>query len=459
MFNWFWNFLYGISKSMYRIIDFLLSCANMLCGIEPIKYQGVETDFVSFLLSNQNVTYGFVGAVLISVVLTGIFGVAALIKAIVSEKSNMTPSQVLVKVGKTLLTFLFIPVCLSILIYFTNVLMQTLYMSTSGGSSDGLGRFLAGAFGQDALKSGVSENFYLSESFDYTSTGNVRSYVDLTDYDYFFSWICSFCIILSLGTALLSFIDRAISIVILFIFSPISISTSVIDDGGHFKLWRDQFLVKFLMGYGCIVAVNIYSIIVAAISSSNLQFFSNSLLNNFMKILIIVGGSVSMQRMMALIGNLVSSGAGSNELRDTAIAAASMRGAIGGAGRFLSSPFRAVRSARNFVRDAKQYGTFSTIGNRLGFKTDRDYGVMSNSQLAQNRDLMREREKLRRQSNASFFGGSSSVQKALENGKKGNAQGGGGQASNANKAEGKKDNPIVNNAIANSMKKDKGDKK
>lgn len=458
MFDWFWNFLYGISKSMYRIIDFLLSCANMLCGIEPIKYQGVETDFLTFLLSNQNITYGFIGAVLIAVVLTIIFGVAALIKAIASEKSNLTPAQVLVKVGKTLLMFLFIPICLSVLVYFTNILMQTLYMATSGGSSDGLGRFLAGAFGQDALKGGVSENFYLSESFNYTSTGNVRKYLDLTDYDYFFSWICSFCIILSLGTALLSFIDRAISIAVLFIFSPISISASVIDDGGHFKLWRDQFLVKFLMGYGCIIAINIYAMIVVAISSSNLEFFSNNLLNNFMKILLIVGGAVSMQRMMALIGNLVSSGAGSNELRDTAIAGASMRSAFGGATRFFTSPFRATRSAANFIRDSKQYGTLSTIGQRLGFRTNRDYGVMSNSQLSQSRDLMREREKLRRQSNASFFGGGSSIQKVLEGDKKG-AKGGGNGANNNKAPAQKKENPIVNNAIANSMNKDKNDKK
>ena len=456
MFNWFWNFLYGISKSMYRIIDFLMSCANMLCGIEPMRYQGVETDFLSFLLRNRNISFGFVAAVLIAVVLTILFGVAALIRAIVSEKSNMTPAQVLVKVGKTLLTFLFIPICLSVLVYFTNVLMQTLYSATLGGSPDGIGRFLAGAFGQDALKSGVPEDFYLSESFNYMSTSNVRGYLDLTDYDYFFSWIGSICILLSMGMTLLAFIDRAISIVVLFIFSPISLSTAVIDDGAHFKLWRDQFFVKFLTAYGCIIAINVYALVIAAISSKGLVFFENNLLNNFMKILIIVGGSVSMQRIMSLIGNLISAGAGSNELRDTAIAGAAMRGALGGAARVLTSPFRATRSAANFVRDSRQFGLGSTIGQRLGFRTKRDYGVMSNAQMAQSKDLMREREKLRRQSNASFFGGKSSVQKVLEGAKndKGKEDAGGNAAKNI----AKKDNPIVNNAINNSLNKGKDDK-
>ena len=286
MFDWVWSLLYGISKSMYRIIDFMMECANMLCGIQPIKYQGVETDFLTFLLQNKNVSLGFVSAALIAVALTMIFGAAAVIRAIVSEKANMTPVQVLAKVGKTLLMFIFIPVCLSILVYFTNVLIQSLYSATLGGSTDGIGRFLAGAFGQDALKSGVSEDFYLSSSFNYYSTSSAKQYMDLSDYDYFFSWIGSICILLSLGTALLQFVDRAISIVILFIFSPISISTSVVDDGAHFKLWRDQFIVKFLMGYGCVIAINIYTIVIGAITSNGLVFFNNYLLNNFMKIYI-----------------------------------------------------------------------------------------------------------------------------------------------------------------------------
>ncbi len=456
MFDWFWNFLYGISKSLFRIIDYLMSCANMLCGIEPIKYQGVETDFLTFLLRNENISYGFVAAALIAVILTFLFGVAALIRAIVSEKSNMTPGQVLVKVGKTLLTFIFIPVCLSVLVYFTNVLMQSLYAATLGGSPDGIGRFLAGAFGQDALKNGVSPNFYLESSFNYMSTSSMRSYVDLSDYDFFFSWISGICIVLSLGSALLTFIDRVISLVILYLFSPISVSTAVVDDGAHFKLWRDQFIVKFLLGYGCIIAINVYTLIIAAITQNGLVFFENNALNNFMKILIIVGGSVSMQRIMALVGNLVSAGAGSNELRDNAIAGAQMRGFFGSAARGLTAPFRATRSAVNFVRDAKQFGKGTAIGQRLGFRTGRDYGKMSNVQLAQSRQLMREKEQMRRQSNASFFGSKSSIQNAL-NGKKDGGNGGKGGA--GEKVPVKKDNAIVNNAIANSLNNKKNEKK
>lgn len=401
MFNWIWDLLYGISKSIFQLIDGLLSCANMLCGIEPIKYEGSEMDLLTFLLRNRNITYGFVTAVIIGVFLVVIFAIIAIIRSISSEKDGMTSAQIFVKVGKILLTFLFIPVALSLLVFFTNTFMQVLYRSTLGGSPDGIGRFLAGSFGNSSRLDGVAANFYLDSAFDYTDTKIVKNYLDLSNYDYFFSWIAGLAILVCLALSLLMFVDRAISIILLFIFAPISLSTSILDDGQRFKLWRDQFFVKFLTGYGCIIAINVYALLISAISNSSLVFFDNIILNIIMKIAIIVGGAVSMQRIMSLVGNLVSQGAGSNEMRDNAIAMAQMKGiggrVLGGIGKALSAPFRATRSTANFIRDSRQYGLGSSIGQRMGFNTARTYGEMSRIQLAQSRRQMIERENLRQQ--------------------------------------------------------------
>jgi hypothetical protein len=115
-----------------------------------------------------------------------------------------------------------------------------------------------------------------------------------------------------------------------------------------------------------------------------------------MKIAIIVGGAISMNRLMALIGNLISQGAGSNELRDNAIATSQARGILGRVGSAALSPFRAVRSATNFVRDSKQFGMGSAIGQRLGFNTDRSYGKMSNIQREQTHQNLVDSEKYKR---------------------------------------------------------------
>ena len=384
MFDWVWEMFYGITKSMFSLVDNLLACANMLCGIQPITYYGDETDFIGFLLKNQSITVAFAVATLIGVILVFIFGAIAIIRTVATEKVEKTPAQIGVQVGKTLLIFLFIPVAFTVLLFFTNTIMKALYSATLGGSPDGLGRFLAGAFAQDALHTGVPNDFYLIPSFNYRSTSSMSNYVDLSEYDFFFSWLTGIVLLISLGGALLVFVDRAISIVVLYIFSPISLSTAVLDDGARFKLWRDQFIIKLLTGYGCIIAINIYALIVGAITSNSLVFFDNYILNNVMKIIIIIGGGVSMNRMMALVGNLVSQGAGSNEMRDNAIASMGFGRAISSAGGFIKSPFSATRSAFNFTRDARNFGLGTATGRALGFKTARDY-KMEQGQLNLNK--------------------------------------------------------------------------
>ena len=120
--------------------------------------------------------------------------------------------------------------------------------------------------------------------------------------------------------------SRVISITILYIAAPFSIGASVIDDGARFKLWREQILIKFITGYGMMIAINIYAMICLLVMNPTLVFFEeHSFIDFLMKLLLIAGGGVSLKQSMALIGNLISSGAGSNELRDTAIS-----GGLGG---------------------------------------------------------------------------------------------------------------------------------
>jgi hypothetical protein len=71
------------------------------------------------------------------------------------------------------------------------------------------------------------------------------------------------------------------------------------------------------------------------VMNPTLVFFEKgSFIDYLMKLLLIAGGGVSLKQSMALIGNLISNGAGSNELRDAAIAGGlgNLMGKIPGAG-------------------------------------------------------------------------------------------------------------------------------
>ena len=107
------------------------------------------------------------------------------------------------------------------------------------------------------------------------------------------------------------------------------------------------------MGYGMIIAINIYALVCGLVMDSELTFFAdNSFLNLIMKLLIIGGGALTMQKSMALIGNLVSQGAGSNELRDTMSAGAIARMAKGAAGTALGVAGTPLRPIKSILSDA-----------------------------------------------------------------------------------------------------------
>jgi hypothetical protein len=159
--------------------------------------------------------------------------------------------------------------------------------------------------------------------------------IDLSEFEFIFSWIACGVILGCIGVSMMYFVSRIISIAILYIAAPFSIGASVLDDGARFKLWREQILIKFITGYGMMISINVYAMICLLVMNPTLVFFEKgSFIDFLMKLLIIAGGGVSLKQAMALIGNLISNGAGSNELRDAAIAGglSGLAGKIPGAG-------------------------------------------------------------------------------------------------------------------------------
>ena len=348
MFDWFWEFLYMISKTLFRLIDGLLLCANKLCGIDPVEFEGEDTDLMSYLLFSEEIGFAFKATALLATILVVVFTVFMIIRSITKDKVEGTPAQLSVKAFKTVLTFFFVPAVIIAFVMIGNAFLTAIYNATMQTASSP-GTFLFCAFAEDGGMSPELVERFRCGDFKYTDTDKVWECMDLSDFPFFFSWLTAGVVLFSVGSSMLIFVDRVLSLVILYIVSPVSISTSVLDDGARFKLWRDQFLTKFIMGYGMIIAVNIYAIVCALVINPEFSFFKDSgFLDLLMKLLIIAGGALTMQKSMALIGNLVASGAGSNELRDNAFSAgrlAKMASSV--AGNTVGLPFKIGKSVLN----------------------------------------------------------------------------------------------------------------
>lgn len=336
MFTWFWKFLYSISKTIFRLIDGLMTCANILCGVEDVTVNGETTDFLTYLFRDEKVTYAFAVCSVIGIIVLVFFTIFAILRTITKEKVEGTPGQITVKALKAFLMFLFVPAIMLAGIWIGNTILRAVYQATSQGASS-IGNFLFCSFAEDGGMDAETVKHFLAgdPGYDYTNTADVMKYMDISDYSFVFSWLAGLVILFTIGATLFMFVERVLSIIILYIVSPFSIASVVLDDGAHFKLWRDQILVKFIIGYGSIIAINVYMLVVSLAIDPSLQFFDNSFANLVMKLLLIGGGALTLRKSMALIGNLVSAGAGSQELRENPYDAVSLAKDTIGAGKFF----------------------------------------------------------------------------------------------------------------------------
>ena len=378
MFSWFWEFLYMISKTIFRLIDGLILCANMLCGITPINFEGEESDFLTYLLFSNEISFAFKVSALLATILLVLFTVFMIIRTIAKDKAEGTPTQIAVKAFKTLLMFFFVPLVIIAFMTIGNAFVKALYAATVQGSASP-GAFLFSAFAEDGGMAPEIVARFKTGELDYYSTNAVSANMILSDFPFIFSYIAGGVVLFGIGSAMLIFVERVISLVILYIAAPISISTSVLDDGARFKLWREQFLSKFIIGYGMILAINIYALICGLAMNPDLVFFPGDdagmkFLNLVMRLLIIAGGALSLQKAMALVGNLVSAGAGSNELRDNALSMGKLASmAAGGAG-FIAGkalgvaglPFKPVKSIANDALSAQSRHLGQKVLSGLG---------------------------------------------------------------------------------------------
>lgn len=448
MFDWFYEFLYSISKTIFRLIDGLMMCANKLCGTDDVTLDGESTDFLTYLFRSEQITFAFKIASLIGIIVLVFFTIFAIIRTVTKEKAEGTPGQICLKALKSFLLFLFVPAIMLATIWVGNTIMMAMYKATSSGSAS-IGSFLFGAFAQDGgMDSGAANNF-INGLLDYNNTEQVSQYMDLSNYSFFFSWLAGGVVLFTLASSLFLFVDRILSIIILYIVSPFSISTYVLDDGAHFKLWRDQILVKFFTGYGCIIALNIYILIVQLTLNPSLVFFRDSDFGNLvMKLLLIGGGALTLKKSMALIGNLVASGAGSSELRDNAITAGGLAGmAKGIAGSALGglATVSGLRAAKSIVGDA-----LNSKSRDLGEKLLKKMGIgIGDNRLRENSE---DGDSDSKNTSKPNYGGGNLVENAISGGKNNDSSSNSQNSDNANSSQPQGDkvgDKMVDNAIMN----------
>lgn len=323
MFNWFWEFLYGLVKVAFYCIDFILKIAQMLCGIVPVTVEEggttKRTDILQHFLSSNEIMDAFIVVAVVGFILLFLFTAFAILRSQVKDGENKTPARICFESAKTLLYFFMVPGIMILGSIFVATIMTAVFNATSLGDGS-LGASLFAIMAEEAYEG--SENVqdvldrFISGELDYYSTTQVQSYFDLSEMNYFLGFVGGLSILLLLALSMLTFVDRIISLVVLFVISPLSMSTAALDGGARFKLWRDQVINKFLIAYGALICLNIFVLMLSVVQ--RIEFFDSNFMNSLAQLFFAIGGAFACYKGTALVGNLINSGAGSQDLSDRA---------------------------------------------------------------------------------------------------------------------------------------------
>lgn len=360
MTNWIFDLLYGLQKTICYIIDFIREIFYTLAGIKPVTIDGKEEDLLSHFILSDTVRTTFFYIFLIATILLVIFVLIAIVRSEYANGENKkTKVVILGKACQSFAIFLMVPFILIAGITLTNVVMGAIntsmnpYALQAGGSASIGGQILitSGQYayiGDETIRADI-ERMFLTGELDYFNIDIVKQFYNIRSLDFLIGIFGSIVIMVMFVMSAITFIQRIFDIVLLYIISPVSVSTIPVDDGARFKIWRDMTISKVLGAYGIILSMNLFFIIIPQISA--ITFFEDAFKNGIVKILFLIGGAFAVTKANLVIAQLTGNQAGQNEtqqfirnmqtgghiMKATLAAGATVGGAVLGGKRFVDT--------------------------------------------------------------------------------------------------------------------------
>ncbi len=395
--NWIFELLYGFQKTICYIIDFIKEIFYMLAGIEKVNIGGEETDILSHFILSDTVKRTFFYIFLIAVVLLVVFVIIAIVRSEYAYGENKkSKGAILAKAGQSFVIFLLVPFILVAGMALTNTVMAAInqsmnpYVLQAGQEVSIGGQILvtSGQFayiGEAGMRSQIEMQFLTGE-LSYFDTSVVSQYYNLRSMDFLVGLLGPLVIMVMFVMSAVSFIQRIFDIVLLYIVSPVSVSTIPVDDGSRFRIWREMVISKVLGAYGIILSMNLFFIIIPQVTQ--ITFFNDAFKNGIVNILFLIGGAFAVTKANLVIAQLTGNSAGGNETQQLLAnmrtggniaksvvgAGTALGGAVLGGRRFIDTK-KSTRSTMTGLKSAFAPSATNLYTNKGGGKVSQYAGM------------------------------------------------------------------------------------
>ena len=311
-----------------KLVDGLMEIFSAISGITDVTYKGEKVNIIEFLAGDSTVNTIFWCIFILSIGLTCIFTIAALIKNMINSQRNV--STIVGKFFLALLGTMAMLTVLFLIILISNSLLVLVSQVFQIGNTTKLSSALFNACAGDWIngysvsefdvsKLGVKEIFGdYTTGFVFPDSWKYNGMVNPDNFLYLPSLIAGIALAIALVVAVLNLAKRVYEIIFMYFVMPMSMSTLPLDDGARFKTWRETFITKIVIAYGTVFSVNIFILLLPLITRmriDEISGFGNSMFLIFM----IVGGAMVIPAGQALFCKLFGQAddmhAGGNFLR------------------------------------------------------------------------------------------------------------------------------------------------
>lgn len=390
--NIVWNLLserlLTLFVTLCSLVDFVESIFNVFAGLSPVYYKAAgqasatKLSLIDVLFQMEDVTLAFWVITLASMgicVMFTIYKTAKSISDMTLEDKNPI-SKVLTDAMKAGVTFLLIPFLCVMMLQLSSILTQQVQIAFSqangGDSSIGTILFLSATLDADTkttkakdLISGVIEitdtkrnpsfnteprSFYMKGDRKYTDIKTVKGDFHAANISYIIGFTSAILILLILILSIITFVRRLFELLLLYIISPLFVSTIPLDDGITFARWREMFVAKFFSGFGMIFSMKYYLMLIPMISSSGLELYprdlsNGTMINSVLQIFFIIGGAWAVFKAQSLLLEILNPEAAQAERQVSALVTGAVMGAAsvatGGVGAAFSNITGAIGGA------------------------------------------------------------------------------------------------------------------
>lgn len=372
----FYKMIYNGYCELLWIFDQLQSGFDVLIGLQDVTYVGsdgvkTQSTMLEYFINNETVRNALISITFVALALSMIFAIYSVIRSTLDFdfEGKRPVGKVLNSVAKTMIAFLLVPLIAVVGIQLASIVLKQTCVAISGTTDSSLGRWVLAITSMDAGMGNPPASFtgadgQIAEPWASLIAGNIDyvafgTKIHESRVDYILGYISLIFMGIVLTICLFTFIKRLFDIVLLYITSPYFVSTIVLDDGEKFRRWRETFIAKLLVGYGSVIGLRIFLMMVPAIMSDQLSIFDsvagNATGGYVIRLVFILGGMFAVYKSSTLLTGIISSSVATNENASNAVLSGVVTGgAIKGAKAVAGVTFGAFSELRQKKREKSE---------------------------------------------------------------------------------------------------------